>query len=178
MATTLSDYAVSFFDPNDYKPDNFAPIPEGKYRVRIEDVQEKISQSGKGMIELTLAVSGYSSKLWYYVIIDCASPEEKRLTNQKLGSIFDSFNIPVGNFNLQDWIGHVGGAKVRHRKIDQDGNNNNDNIRAEVHYFLTRSQVDRLPAWKEANSSNANNQDNFNSDMMGFNTELSGPIPF
>ena len=174
MATTLSDYAVSFFDPNDYKPDTFAPIPEGKYRVRIEDVQEKISQSGKGMIELTLAVSGYSSKLWYYVITDCASPEEKRLTNQKLGSIFDSFNITVGNFNLQDWIGHVGGAKVRHRKTDND----NDNIRAEVHYFLTRSQVDRLPAWKEANSSTTDNQDNINPEMMNIPTEMSGPIPF
>ena len=168
MTSTLSDYAVKFFDADDYQPDAFAPIPVGKYRVRIEDAQEKISQhSGKHMIELTLAVSGYSAKLWAYIVLDGDTPESRKLTNQKLGSIFDSFNIPVNDFNIEDWKGRTGGAKVRHSKPDTDSDN--DNIRAEVHYFLKRSVVDRLDPWQDAHSpATQAAQDNINQNMVAF----------
>jgi hypothetical protein len=37
-------------------------------------------------------------------------PDKQQLTNQKLGELFNSFEIQPGNFNLASWIGKVGAA--------------------------------------------------------------------
>ena len=52
------------YNPEDFSEEGFSLIPEGRHRVRIESAKEKISRSsGMDMIELTLAVSGYNSKV-------------------------------------------------------------------------------------------------------------------
>lgn len=141
------------YNPDDYDENAYGIIPAGKYRVRVEQAEDKTSKTGKDMVKLTLTVSGYSMKLWYYIVLDGSTPEAVKQTNQRLGSFWNCFNIQPGNMNYQDWIGRVGGVKVRHTK-DQD-----DNDRADVHYFLKRHEVDRLPAWQEGSNQQSGSQD-------------------
>ena len=161
------------YNQDDFSENNYAPIPEGRYRVRIENAEEAFSHNdGKQMIKLTLAVSGYSSKLWGYVIIDQSSPEAVKKTNQALGTVFNSFNISHGDLDLDHWIGRVGGVKVTH-KVGNDGE-----TRANVSYFLYRKEVDKLPAWRNPDGSAASPQDNINPDMVDFDNLPEGPVPF
>lgn len=134
------------YNPEEYDPNGFTLIPPGDYRVRIEDCEEKLTQTGKDMYKLTLAVSGYNSRVWFYLVFDSTTEEARKYTNQRLGSVYDSFNIPKGNLNVSDWKGKVGGARIKNRLY-------NDEMRAEVSYFLTRKKVDALPAWQESKPS-------------------------
>ena len=84
----MSVINYSSYNQADFNENSYSLIPEGKYRVRIEEAKERTSQSGKQMIELTLAVSGYSSKLWGYIILDNSSLEATKKTNQALGTVF------------------------------------------------------------------------------------------
>ena len=164
--TLLKDW---HYNDDDYENNKFGLIPEGLYRVRIEDVQEKVSSNGNNMIELTLAVSGYASKVWYYLVLDDKTPDSIKKTNWRLGSIFDSFDIVRGNTYLSDWRGCVGGAKIKHSE-DINGKK-----KAEIQYFLTRDKVYSLPDWQEHYS-----QNNINPDMVDFDDTASGSasIPF
>ena len=134
------------YNPDNYNPSGYTLIPVGDYRVRIEEAEEKTSQSGKPMIKLTLAVSGYDAKVWKYIVLDSSNVEATRRTDQWLGSIFDSFGIERGNISVYDWEGKTGGARIRQRP-DQNGD-----MRNEVHYFLPRHKVDTLPAWREGSN--------------------------
>lgn len=134
------------YNPDDYNPNGFGLIPVGDYRVRIDTAENKVSRSGKDMIKLTLSVSGYDTKVWFYLVFDSSSEKLRQMTNQKLGSIYDSFGINSGSTDVYDWEGKTGGAHIRHRP-DQDGD-----MRAEVSYFLTRKKVDALPAWRSGSS--------------------------
>lgn len=131
------------YNPGNYNEDGFALIPAGDYRVRIDSAEETESRSGKDMIKLTLSVSGQSTKLWFYLVFDSSNEQAIRYTDQRLGSIFNSFNIEPGNMNTYDWEGKTGGARVRQR-TDPNGS-----LRSEVYYFLPRKRVDELPAWIE-----------------------------
>ena len=167
---SLSDYVVNYYNSNDYenfkKEHELPAIPAGDHRVRIESAVEKISSKGNEMIELTLAVSGFKAKLWYYLTLDSSSPEAQQRTNQKFGSIFESFNIPIEDFNLNSWVGHVGGVRVRHNAIDD---------KAEVHYFLPRTKVNRLRPWIEPDGSQP--QADIDPNMVNFNGQ-SEAVPF
>ena len=160
------------YNPDDFSEDDYGLIPVGKHRVRIEDAEEAVSHAGNNMIKLTLAVSGYTSKLWYYIVLNSSNPEQIKITNRKLGAIFNSFNIAEGNMHLSDWIGCVGGAKIRHTK------DANDNDRAEVQYILFRKEVQKLPAWQEAGVQVA--QGMVDPDMVDFGDNPSDPsvMPF
>lgn len=132
--------AISWnFNADDYKENDFAPIPVGDHRVRIANVEEKQSQNGNDMLVLTLDVSGHSGSLWFYLVF---MPNNPQITNQRLGQIFDSFGIQPGNMNFSSWVGKVGGARVKHEQY-------NGKASAKVNYFLSRSKVDNLPAWQE-----------------------------
>ena len=113
--------------------------------MRIEDCEEKLTQTGKDMYKLTLSVSGYSAHIWYYLVFDSTDEKSRKYTDQKLGSIFDSFNIPKGNLNPSDWKGRTGGARIKNNTYKGE-------MRAELHYFLKRKKVDELPAWKEGST--------------------------
>lgn len=132
--------AISWnFNENDYQENDFAIIPVGDYRVRIANAEETKSKNGNDMIKLTLDVSGHSSSLWHYLVF---MPDNAKMINQKLGQIFDSFGITPGDMNTQNWLGKVGGARVKHELY------NGENF-AKINYFLSRAKVDKLPDWQE-----------------------------
>jgi len=119
------------YNPSDYTARNFEPIPEGDYRVRIYDVQEKLFNSGNEGFEIILDVPGHVGKLWYYLVLDHKEPAK---TNQRIGMFFDSFAI--GDTSLDhysDWIGRDGAVRVRHSLY-------NGAITARVVFCLSRSQ--------------------------------------
>ena len=131
------------FNSSDYEEQSFKPIPVGDHRVRIASAEEQTSGNGRQMIKLVLDVSGYSSTIWHYIVF---LPDNQKLTNQKLGELWNSFGIPQGNFNLQQWVGKVGAAKVKHEEYQGEPN-------AKIAYFINKDRQDNLPAWKEPNKS-------------------------
>lgn len=133
------------FSSEDYEEKSFQTIPVGDYRVRIAEVEEKVSVNNNQMIVLTLEVSGYNSKIWHNLTF---LPDNVKLTNQKLGELWNSFGIPQGNFNLQSWVGKVGAAKVKHEEY-------NGNTKSKIAYFINKDRQDKLPAWQEPNKSNS-----------------------
>ena len=101
---------------------------------------EKDFNSGNHGYEITMAVSGYSTKLWHYLVLDPSNPAQ---TNQKLGEFFNSFHIT--NYSTgtgKQWIGAVGAARVKHELYK--GQN-----RAKIHYLLRATEQDKLPPWKD-----------------------------
>ena len=140
------------FDPNQYEEkEGFSIIPVGDHRVRIEDVISKQSKSGRDMFEITLAVSGHSSRLWYYLVLDAADPKK---TNQRIGDFFNSFGITDYNMaNYSRWKGKVGAVRVVHEEY-------NGEQQAKVRFCLNRKNQDKLPPAKfntEATASTAGN---------------------
>ena len=127
------------FNASDYEEQSFKPIPIGDHRVRIASAEEQTSNSGRQMIKLVLEVSGYNSTIWHFIVF---MSDNQKLTNQKLGELWNSFGIPQGNFNLQQWVGKVGAAKVKHEDYNGEPN-------AKISYFISKSKQDKLPAWKE-----------------------------
>jgi hypothetical protein len=127
------------FNTNDYEEQSFKPIPVGDHRMRIESAEEQTSNSGNQMIKLVLEVSGYNSTIWHFIVF---MPDNQKLTNQKLGEIFNSFGITPGDFNLTNWIGKVGAAKVKHEAY-------NGEMKPKIAYFISKDRQDKLPAWQE-----------------------------
>lgn len=128
------------FDPTQYEEQDFQIIPAGDHRVRIEDVVEKTSSKGNDMYEITLAVNGYNSKIWYYLVLDRADPKK---TNQRIGDFFNSFGIADHNLGSgTQWIGKVGAVRVKHEEY-------NGNMSAKVAYVINRKKQDKLEPWKE-----------------------------
>ena len=126
------------------------------------------------MIRLTLSVSGYNSKLWFYLVFDDSSEQMRQYTDQRLGSIYNSFQIEPGNLNVYDWEGKTGGAHIR-QKSDTDGT-----MRSEVSYFLPRRKVDQLPAWIEGRRKDSE-AGTINPEMVDFGISENGlgePVPF
>ena len=130
------------FDPNQYEEkEGFSIIPAGDHRVRIEDVISKQSKSGRDMFEITLAVSGHSSRLWYYLVLDPADPKK---TNQRIGDFFNSFGITDYNMaNYPRWKGKVGAVRVVHEEYNGEN-------QAKVRFCLNRKVQDKLPPAKFA----------------------------
>lgn len=136
------------FDPNQYEEkEGFSIIPVGDHRVRIEDVISKQSKSGRDMFEITLAVSGHSSRLWYYLVLDPADPKK---TNQRIGDFFNSFGITDYNMaNYPRWKGKVGAVRVVHEEY-------NGEQQAKVRFCLNRKNQDKLPPAKFNTEATAN----------------------
>lgn len=127
------------FNPNDYQERDFTLIPEGNYRVRIHDVTERTFRSGNEGYEIVLDVSGYSSKLWYYLVLNAADVKQ---TNQNIGAFFNSFGITGNQMGTgKQWIGKVGAARVKHEEY-------NGQTSAKVQYLISRSKQDSLPPWQ------------------------------
>ena len=131
------------FNPADYNPDRFQLISPGKYRVRIESAEETMSKTGKQMVKMTLKVSGYDSRVWHYVVFDDTNREAEARTNDRLGQLWDSFNMSFGEMNLSVWKGRVGAADIRNEE------DNRGEQRAVVKRFLPRKDQDSLPTWQE-----------------------------
>lgn len=141
------------FNSNDYEEQSFKPIPVGDHRMRIASAEEQISSTGKQMIKVVLDVSGYNSTIWHFLVF---MPENQKLTNQKLGELWNSFGIPQGNFDLHTWVGKVGAGKVKHDDY-------NGAPSPKVAYFINKERQDKLPAWQEPSG---------NSFSVGFGTPV------
>ena len=134
------------FNSADYTARNFAPIPEGDYRVTITNVTEEIFNSGNEGFKIELDVLNHKSKLWYYLSLDHRDPKK---TNQRLGMFFDSFAIQDTDLShYMNWTGRDGAVRVRHNMY-------NGEIKASVAFCLSRSQQKKFP---DFNSSHANPQ--------------------
>ena len=111
----------------------FTELPEGRYRVMIENAEMAISKSsGNDMLVIKLLVSNTQMHLWNYIVFLDDRPE---ITNRMLTQFFDSFGIEDGDFDLNHYVGKVGGCQVKH---DEQG-------RAKVQYFLSKKQQEALP---------------------------------
>ena len=125
------------FNPAEFEEKSFEPIPAGAHRVRINDVIFKRFNSGNEGYEITLDVSGYGSKLWYYLVLD---PSDTKKTNQRIGSFFDSFSITDYDMNrFMGWKGKVGAVRVKHEAYNGEN-------QAKVAFVISRKEQDKLPA--------------------------------
>ena len=140
------------FNPNEYEEQNFQIVPVGDHRVRIYDVISKKSKAGNEMYEVTLEVSGFGSKLWFYLVID---PDDSKKTNQRIGSFFESFGITDYNLaNYIRWKGKVGAVRVVHEEY-------NGEQQAKVRFCLNRKNQDKLPPAKFNSEATASAVSNF-----------------
>lgn len=131
------------FNPHDYEEKDFAPIPAGEHRVRIEDVVFKTFKSKNDGYEITLEVSGFSGKLWYYLVL---KHDEPKKTNQNIGSFFDSFGITDWDMShYRNWIGKVGAVRVKHEDY-------NGTTSAKVAYCISWAKQEKLPPAKFSGS--------------------------
>lgn len=113
----------------------FDEIPVGEHRIRIANAEKAISKNGNDMLALKFDVSGYTSKLYHYIVF---LPENPEITNRNLTQLFDSFGIEDDNFNLASWVGKVGGCMT---KEDEYG--------TKIRYFLSKKKQESLPPWKD-----------------------------
>lgn len=112
----------------------FEEIPEGRYRVMIVGAEMAVSSKGNDMLVIKLQLSNSKRNLWNYITF---LDDRPGITNRMLTQFFDSFGIGDGDFNLNGYIGKVGGCQVKH---DVDG-------RARVQYFLSKKQQEPLAPW-------------------------------
>lgn len=135
MKGRFSIMANWIYNASEYTARNFELIPEGDYKVIINNIEEKIFSTGNEGFEITLDVAGFNSKLWYYLVLD---PNNTTKTNQRIGMFFDSFAIQDYNLsNYNNWIGKDGAVRVRH-------NTYNGSLTANVAFCLSRSQQGKL----------------------------------
>ena len=128
------------FNESHYEERDFSIIPEGNHRMRVSDVTEKTFRSGNAGYEIVFEVSGYSSKIWYYLVLN---PAEVEQTNQRIGAFFASFGInDVQRGNGKNWIGKVGAAYVKHEPY-------NGKESAKIRYFLNKKKQETLPPWQD-----------------------------
>lgn len=157
------------YNAEDYKENTYSILPEGDYRVRIEDVEEQTFKSGNEGLKLTFSVSGSNTTLWYYLVF---LPNNREFTNQKIGELLDCFAIDKSDFgNLQVWRGKVGAAKIIHEEY-------NGYTNPKVKYLIKRKYQEELPTWEEPNKFNNTKSDSnettwqtvdFSSDDLPFN---------
>lgn len=131
------------FDATVEVSDGFELIPVGDYRIRVSSIEEKVSKSGNDMFEIVFDVSGFNSRLYYYLVL---MPSNPTLTNQKLKEFCLCFNIPQTLSSISNSKGAVGGARVKHEDY-------NGSPSAKVHYFILGDKQDKLGPWVEPGNS-------------------------
>ena len=128
------------FNPEQYTEKNFKPLDVGDYRVRISEANYREARNGNTGIEIMLDVNGKAQKLWHYIWFD---HDNERLTNQRLGEFYHSFDISLSEIdNLESWVGKFGGVRVKH--VEYEGR-----TLAKVAFCLGRDYQKRLPKWEE-----------------------------
>ena len=133
--------------PNRYNEYGFIEIPVGDHRVQICNVKKESFKNEKKCFEITLKVSGYHGKLWYYLWYN---PEKRQKTNWDFSLFFESFQINDYNIeNYKDWIGKTGAVRVvSDDEITDDSFEYKCAVR--VAHSLGNAHIEKLPPWKEA----------------------------
>lgn len=125
---------------------SFAPLPVGRYRIRISEAEKVVSKTGKDMLRLVFEVSGKNSKLFHNIVF---LPDKPEITNRNLTKFFDSFkDIPDGDFNTANWIGKVGACEVKHEEYKGE-------MKAAVKYFIHKDKQESLAPWVEPENGGA-----------------------
>lgn len=135
--------------PNTYNRINFIEIPEGDHRVQITRVSVERFREQKKCFEITMKVSGYHGKVWYYLWYN---PENIEWGEKKFFAFFQSFQIENHNLDdYKDWVGKRGAIRVRHWKKDPEAT---FDYKYEVHVVgcLYGDERDNLPPWTEASN--------------------------
>lgn len=147
---------------------SYTLIPEGKHRIRIASADKAVSKNGNDMLTLKFDVSGYSSYIFHHIVFLDDRPE---ITNRMLTQFFDSFkDIPEGDFNMANWVGKVGAAKIKHEEY-------NGNTNAKIHWFVKADKQDDLPPWKEPERESSTT-DSGDSDTDFATVTASDDVPF
>ena len=121
----------------------FAPLPEGKYRIRIKGIEKAQSRNGNEMLVFQFDVSGSNKTLYHYITF---LPNNPQVTNGQLTQFFDSFkDIKDGDFDFLNWVGKVGAAKIKHEEY-------NGEKRERISYFIKADKQKDLPAWQEGSN--------------------------
>ena len=127
------------YDPSQYQERAYELIPAGDYRARITDVVEKVFSTGSSGYEITMAINGYNSHLWFYLVID---PSNAARTNQNIGDFFNAFGITSPAMGTgKQWIGATGAVRVKNEEYK-------GNMTAKIAYCINRSRQENLPPWK------------------------------
>lgn len=115
---------------SDYKPEVSA-AKEGKNRCVLVEAEETASKSsGNPMIVVTVTPNGSKAKVKHYIV-------KNEYFNRNMTSLFDSFEIERGNFNMLEWANALGAADFG---VD-------DNGYLKVKWFLSPKQAEDLPPW-------------------------------
>lgn len=125
------------YDKKQYSKEDrtFSLCPEGYHQVRITKVEYKQTSTQKDMFVISLATVGLEDECFlnYHLVFDHTNPG---MTNQRLGRIYDSFDISEGNMNIEsEWKGKVGAAEVIHE--DYTDRSGGTKTAARVKNFLT-----------------------------------------
>ena len=129
--------------PNTYKHPGFINIPEGDHRVRIYKVEVERFQKQRKCFKITLDVSGYHGKLWYYLWYD---PEKKDQCAKEFGRFFCSFGIQDWDIaNYKQWVGAYGAVSVKYEFREHE-------FAAKRVVCLSGKSKNVLPPWKDAAS--------------------------
>lgn len=133
--------------PNRYNVYGFIEIPAGDHRVQISKVYKEKFQTGTLCYEITLKVSGYHGKLWYYLWDNPDYPERKV---RDFSAFADSFQIPEQELeNHKYWVGKNGAVRVVHNGKTED-DICSCQYESRVVCCLSGKQRDCLPVWREA----------------------------
>lgn len=136
------DFSGFSFNPDDYEDTSFEPLPAGKYRVRIDNVEQKTSKSGNPYWQLELAISGDNRKIWHNITF---LKDNMQRTGETLKKFFNAFGITDYNLNnWHQWAGRTAGAKTKIRPAEGQYE-----ARAEIHFFLSPEETAKLPDWQE-----------------------------
>lgn len=126
----------------------FKPIPVGMHRIRVASAEKAVSKTGKDMLTLKFDVSGYSGKLFHYIVF---LPDRPEITNRNLTQFFDAFpSIKDGDFDTSHWVGQVGACEVKHEEYNGEPS-------AKVKFFVKPDKATNLPAWVEPENTEKNN---------------------
>lgn len=133
--------------PNTYKEMNFIEIPAGDHRVQITNVSVERFKEQKKCFEITLKVSGYHGKVWYYLWYN---PENIEWGEKKFFAFFESFQIENHDLSAyKNWVGKSGAIRITHWKKTSDAD---FDYNYEVHVVgcLFGKERDDLPPWTDA----------------------------
>ena len=129
----------SYFIPQQFTT-NSTPLPEGNYRVRINQASLSEDEDGNIRLEVVFDLSGKIRKLWYGIII---SLDDHEAVSDKLNNLFQSFGISSSEEeNFDSWVGKMGAVRVKPA-------NYCGKVVDRVVFCLSKGYQKRLPAWKE-----------------------------
>lgn len=124
------------YDASQYNKDGlkFVLIPEGEHPVKILDIRYSLSKTGNDTYVIKIGLLNEPGVIFYHLAFLHDRPN---ITNQNLGRIYDSFDIPAGEMNPATWIGKIGAAKIKHEIY-------NNKERAVIEDFLTQERQNEL----------------------------------